>query len=108
MKADGVHVGQSDMPAQLARKLMPEGAIIGVSVNTPEEASQAVKDGADYIGIGSVWSTSTKKDIKTVIGVRGIGEVIDALKGSQVKTVAIGLDLIKLYNTYSSFVHKVE
>lgn len=78
------------MSAQLVRKLMPEGSIIGVSVNTPEEATHAVKDGADYIGIGSVWSTSTKKNVKTVIGVRGVGEVIDALGESQVKSVAIG------------------
>ena len=90
MEADGVHVGQSDMPAQLAKRLLPEGSIIGVSANSPEEAAQAAKDGADYVGIGPVWNTSTKKDIKNIIGVRGVGEIIDALQGTEVKTVAIG------------------
>jgi len=90
MGADGVHVGQSDMPLSVARKLLPSGTIIGVSCNSPEEANAAVSGGADYIGIGPVWTTQTKADIKTIVGVRGVGEILDRLQGSNVKSVGIG------------------
>lgn len=90
MGADGVHVGQSDMPLSVARKLLPKGTIIGVSCNTSEEADTAVSEGADYIGIGPVWTTQTKADIKNVVGVRGVGEILDRLHGSNVKSVGIG------------------
>lgn len=64
--ADGVHVGQSDIDAVSVRKLIGENKIIGVSARTVEEAIQAEKDGADYLGIGSMFSTSTKLDAKQV------------------------------------------
>lgn len=60
--ADGVHVGQSDMPAKKARELIGPHKILGVSASTLEEAVQAEKDGADYIGAGAMFATSTKKD----------------------------------------------
>ncbi|MFR5133359.1 MAG: thiamine phosphate synthase [Terrisporobacter sp.] len=63
--ADGVHLGQSDIPAKEARKLMP-GKIIGVSARTVEEAKKAKEDGANYLGIGAMFSTSTKLDAKDV------------------------------------------
>jgi thiamine-phosphate diphosphorylase len=95
INADGVHVGQSDMPLSLARQLLPRNAIIGVSANSPEEAAEAARGGADYVGVGPVWDTKTKKDIKGVLGVRGIGAVLDALEGGggegrKVKAVGIG------------------
>ncbi|EJD03055.1 HK-domain-containing protein [Fomitiporia mediterranea MF3/22] len=89
MGADGVHIGQSDMPANIARWLLPANLILGISANTPGEAAAAVADGADYIGIGPIWSTTTKKDIKNVLGVRGVGAILDALDGSKVKAVGI-------------------
>ncbi|MPN20569.1 Thiamine-phosphate synthase [bioreactor metagenome] len=64
--ADGVHVGQSDIDAVSVRKLIGENKIIGVSARTVEEAMQAKKDGANYLGIGSMFSTSTKLDAKQV------------------------------------------
>lgn len=64
--ADGVHVGQSDIDAVSVRRLIGENKIIGVSARTVEEAEQAKKDGADYLGIGSMFSTSTKLDAKNV------------------------------------------
>ena len=64
--ADGVHVGQSDIDAVSVRRLIGENKIIGVSARTVEEATQAKKDGADYLGIGSMFSTSTKLDAKNV------------------------------------------
>lgn len=62
MGADGVHIGQSDMPIEIARNLLPPGSIIGISVNTPAEAHQVVEGGlADYVGIGALWATNSKK-----------------------------------------------
>ena len=63
--ADGVHLGQSDIPAKEARKLMP-GKIIGVSCRTMEEAERAKVDGADYLGVGDISGTKTKLDAKRV------------------------------------------
>jgi thiamine-phosphate pyrophosphorylase len=58
--ADGVHVGQGDLPAIEARKLFGQGRIMGVSTHNLEQARQAVRDGADYIGVGPVFVSSTK------------------------------------------------
>ncbi len=60
--ADGVHVGQSDMPAAVARKMIGPDKILGVSAATLEEALQAEKDGADYLGVGAMYPTATKTD----------------------------------------------
>ncbi len=60
--ADGVHVGQSDMPANVARKLIGPGKILGVSAHNLQEALKAEKDGADYLGVGAMYPTATKKD----------------------------------------------
>ncbi len=64
--ADGVHVGQSDLPADIVRNLLGNGKIMGVSARTVKEAEQAQKDGADYIGVGAIYATNTKKDTKPV------------------------------------------
>lgn len=67
-EADGVHLGQDDIPAKLARAIAPPGFIIGVSAGTLEEAVQAEKDGADYIGLGPICQTSSKNDAGPVCG----------------------------------------
>jgi len=64
--ADGVHVGQSDMEASQTRKQIGSDKILGVSAQTVEQAILAEKNGADYIGVGAVFSTSTKLDADTV------------------------------------------
>lgn len=64
--ADGVHVGQSDIDALSVRKLIGKDKIIGVSARSVAEAQKAKADGADYIGIGAMFSTSTKLDAKDV------------------------------------------
>ncbi|ESW20523.1 hypothetical protein PHAVU_006G216300 [Phaseolus vulgaris] len=84
--ADGVHVGQSDMPVRLARSLLGPEKIIGVSCKTPEQAHQAWIDGADYIGCGGVYPTNTKANNRT-IGLDGLKEVSQA---SKLPVVAIG------------------
>ena len=64
--ADGVHIGQSDIDAVSARKLLGDNKIIGVSARNIEEAKIAKANGADYLGIGAMFSTSTKMDAKLV------------------------------------------
>ena len=66
--ADGVHVGQSDMEAGDVRRRLGEGKIIGVSAQTVEQALLAEKHGADYLGVGAVFHTGTKKDASDVSG----------------------------------------
>ena len=62
--ADGIHVGQEDLAAGEVRRRVGESMILGVSVHTVEEARQAVRDGADYLGLGAVFPTSTKTDVE--------------------------------------------
>lgn len=84
--ADGVHVGQSDMPLSVVRSLLGPEKIIGVSCKTPEQAYQAWIDGADYIGCGGVFPTNTKANNQT-IGLDGLKAVCSA---SKLPVVAIG------------------
>lgn len=58
--ADGVHLGQDDMPIEIARKILGNQSIIGISVNTIQEALRGIEGGADYLGIGTCWPTGTK------------------------------------------------
>lgn len=60
--AAGVHVGQSDLPVSVVRKIIGDDKIIGISAGTLEEAIQGQKDGADYLGVGAMYATGTKKD----------------------------------------------
>ncbi len=64
--ADGVHVGQSDLPAAVVRKIIGKDKILGVSAGCAEKAIEAQREGADYIGVGALFSTSTKTDAKSV------------------------------------------
>lgn len=61
--AEGIHVGQEDMEAGDVRRRVGDGVILGVSVHTVEEARDAVRNGADYLGLGAVFPTSTKMDV---------------------------------------------
>ena len=65
INAEGVHVGQSDMPVKLVRKLMGENKIVGATAKTVEQAKVAFEQGADYLGVGAIYPTTTK--VKTVI-----------------------------------------
>lgn len=70
--ADGVHVGQDDMPAALARRLIGPDKILGVSAANLAEAMQAAQDGADYLGVGPIFATPTKPDAAPPIGMEGL------------------------------------
>jgi len=85
--ADGVHLGQSDMPADIARSIMGPDAIIGVSVRTVEEAEKAMHDGANYIAANLVFPTGTKKDAGEPLGLDAVSSLASA---SQLPLIAIG------------------
>lgn len=84
--ADGVHVGQSDMPCDVTRRLIGEDKILGVSAATVDEARKAEKDGADYIGTGAVFPTATKDDAPSVTKTQ-LKEVVGSVN---IPVVAIG------------------
>jgi thiamine-phosphate pyrophosphorylase len=86
--ADGVHVGQDDLPASVARRILGPGKILGVSAETVEEALAAQKDGADYLGVGPVFEArGTKSDAGAPLGIELIARI---RKGCSLPIVAIG------------------
>ncbi len=106
--AAGVHVGQSDLPASVVRRLVGPEKLVGVSASTVAEAVIAYNDGADYLGVGAVFPTSTKKDAVNIkdsiamltaihaavpipmVGIGGINEKnIDKLYGTDIDGVAV-------------------
>jgi thiamine-phosphate pyrophosphorylase len=72
VEADGIHIGQSDLPLGVARKLVGNALFIGVSAGTPEEALAAQREGADYLGVGAVYPTGSKADAGDAIGIAGL------------------------------------
>ena len=84
--ADGLHVGQDDMPAWKVREILGEDKIIGVSAQTVEQAIKAEKDGADYLGVGAVFPTSSKADAVEVEH----ATLRDICVAVQIPAVAIG------------------
>ncbi|MEE9153373.1 MAG: thiamine phosphate synthase [candidate division NC10 bacterium] len=72
VEADGVHLGQEDVPARLARPLLRPGMLLGISTHSVEEAREAEAAGADYIGFGPVFPTGTKTGTRPVVGLEGI------------------------------------
>ncbi|MFJ7939700.1 thiamine phosphate synthase [Peribacillus sp. NPDC096622] len=84
--ADGIHIGQDDLPLPVVKKMVPEDMIVGVSVSTLEEALEAERNGADYIGVGSVFPTKTKQDA-TLMALEDLGEIC---RNVSIPAVAIG------------------
>jgi thiamine-phosphate pyrophosphorylase len=85
--ADGVHLGEDDVPVGAARHAAPDGFLVGASADDPEVARRLVDDGADYIGCGTVYATATKPDAGEVIGLEGLDRVARAV---DVPVVGIG------------------
>ena len=83
--ADGLHIGQEDLPVNAARKLVPMDMLIGCSVLNVEQAKQAVADGADYLGVGAIYPTPTKDTV--VMGLKTLRQIKKAVS---VPVVAIG------------------
>ncbi len=85
--ADGVHLGQSDMPIEEAMEIIGDDRIIGISANTVEQAEEAYEKGATYVGVGAIFKTSTKPDAKQGIGLDMIYKIHQAV---DIPIVAIG------------------
>lgn len=85
--ASGAHVGQGDLPCALARRALGHWRLLGISVRTPEQAVEAARRGADYVGCGAVFPTGTKEDA-AVIGLSGLAAVVAAV--APLPVVAIG------------------
>lgn len=90
--ADGVHVGQDDLPVDQVRKLMDD-KIIGLSTHSPEQAQKALEIGADYIGVGPIFETHTKDDVCDPVGMRYLEHVI-----AQVPIPFVAIGGIKEHN----------
>jgi thiamine-phosphate pyrophosphorylase len=86
VEADGVHLGQRDMPLRCARRMLPATMVLGVSVSTPAQARQAERDGADYLGASAIFATPSKPDAGAIglAGLRAIRRV------TRLSLVAIG------------------
>ncbi|SFM32367.1 thiamine phosphate synthase [Pelosinus propionicus] len=87
VQADGVHIGQDDFPLEAVRQLVGDQMIIGISTHSPEQAQRAVKAGADYIGVGPIFKTSTKKNVCDPVGLEYLKYVVDNIS---IPFVAIG------------------
>lgn len=72
LEADGVHLGQDDLPLDLARSLMGSEAIIGISTHGPQQVDEATRGGADYLGFGPIFPTTTKIDHEPLVGIDGL------------------------------------
>ena len=84
--AAGVHVGQSDINVKYARKLLGNNKIIGATTKTVEEAKQAVKEGADYLGVGAIYETTTKVKTK-ITSIKTLNEICNSVN---IPIIAIG------------------
>ncbi|CCO24134.1 thiamine phosphate synthase [Maridesulfovibrio hydrothermalis] len=87
VEADGIHIGQEDFPVHAVRKLIGEKMAIGLSTHSPEEAQNALKSGADYIGVGPIFRTFTKDDVVDPVGFEYLDYVV---KNINLPFVAIG------------------
>jgi len=87
LEAEGVHVGQNDLPASLVRCLLGPNRILGVTAETIAQAQQAEQEGADYLGSATVYPTFSKADAPKPIGVVALAAVVQAVK---IPVVAIG------------------
>jgi thiamine-phosphate pyrophosphorylase len=107
-RADGVHLGQEDMPCTLARRIAGKDMIIGVSVSTADEALEAEADGADYLGVGPLFATATKADALPATGLEvlrtirravriplvGIGGITGTNAGDVIRAGAAGVAVV--------------
>ncbi|NLI13245.1 thiamine phosphate synthase [Pelotomaculum propionicicum] len=87
VEADGVHIGQDDLPPEKVRELVGEKMIIGLSTHSPAQALDAAKTGIDYIGVGPIFATKTKKDVCDPVGLEYLEFVV---RNIELPFVAIG------------------
>lgn len=80
VEADGVHLGQTDMPISHARRLLGPDCLIGISAESVDDAIEAEQQGADYIGISPVFSTPTKTDTAPALGLEGVRRIRELVR----------------------------
>ena len=80
VRADGVHLGQSDMPLEMARKIVGRSMLIGISAESVQDAVEAEKGGADYLGVSPIYATPTKSDTAPPLGLEGLQEIRKRVK----------------------------
>jgi len=85
--ADGIHLGQEDLPIEAVRKLVGNDIVIGISTHSPSQAKEAIAGGADYIGVGPLYKTHTKKDVCDPVGLSYLDYVVTRIS---IPFVAIG------------------
>jgi thiamine-phosphate pyrophosphorylase len=89
--ADGVHVGQDDMPAEEARRLLGPDAIIGLSIKSAAQANAAPLDVIDYAGVGGIYATTSKDNPDPPIGVAGLRAIVAALRARKAEFPVCGI-----------------
>ena len=90
VQADGLHLGTDDLPMTAARRVLPPGAFVGRSTDTPEEARDAVEAGADYVAWGAVYGSATKTDAAQQVDGPAILAKVRHAMGASIPLVAIG------------------
>ncbi len=80
VKADGVHLGQTDMPLGMAKKILGDSMIIGISAESLQDAVEAENGGADYLGVSPIYATPTKTDTAAPLGLEGLREIRKAVR----------------------------
>ena len=91
VEADGLHLGQDDLPASVARRLLPPSMFLGVSTHTGEQARQAEREGADYVAVGSIFPTATKPEFQ-LVGLDLLREVRGQIRAPLVAIGGITVD----------------
>lgn len=103
--ADGVHLGKEDIPVNEARKLLGKNKYIGATANSLEDAKNAVKAGADYIGFGHIYPTQTKLKSTSPVGIKGLKEILNYIS---IPVIAIGgIDLTNAEEVIKTGVHGI-
>lgn len=80
IQADGVHLGQTDMPLEMAKGILGDTMVIGISAESIEDAITAEKGGADYLGVSPIYTTPTKTDTAPALGLEGLREIRRAVR----------------------------
>lgn len=101
--ADGVHLGKKDTPVNEARRILGQGMIIGATANTFDDIVSAKQSGADYIGLGPLRFTKTKKGLSPVLGLNGYKEIIKRMEQSSIDIPVVAVGGITL-NDVSSLI----
>ena len=110
VNADGVHLGQQDMDAQDARKLLGDDFIIGGTCNTSDQLLELINKGVNYVGLGPFRFTSTKKKLSPILGLEGYESIIKRMRlvGREIPIIAIGgLDWEDITGLRAAGVHGV-